>query len=75
VIAILCNANFLMVASFPVEMNSAIGRQHALAWSIDVAADIYLLCWEALARSCGGWFSIAGISAASRPSAPFPELP
>jgi hypothetical protein len=75
VIAIRCNANFLMVASFPVEMNSAIGRQHALAWSIDVAADIYLLCWEALARSCGGWFSIAGISAASRPSAPFPELP
>jgi len=55
-------------------MNSAIGRQHALAWSIDVAADIYLLCWEALARSCGGWFSIAGISA-SRRSAPFPELP
>jgi hypothetical protein len=47
-------------ASFPVEMNSAIGRQNALAWSIDVAADIYLLRWEALARSCGGWFSIAG---------------
>jgi hypothetical protein len=64
-----------MVASFPVEMNSAIGRQNALAWSIDVAADIYLLRWEALARSCGGWFSIAGISAASRRSAPFPELP
>jgi hypothetical protein len=75
VIAILCNANFLMVASFPVEMNLAIGRQNALAWSIDVTADIYLLCWEVLARSCGGWFSIAGISAASRPSAPFPELP
>jgi hypothetical protein len=46
-----------------------------LAWSIDVAADIYLLRWEALARSCGGWFSIAGISAASRPIAPFAELP
>jgi hypothetical protein len=73
-IAILCNANFLTVASFPVEMNSAIGRQNALAWSIDVA-DIYLLRWEALARSCGDWFSIAGISAASRPIAPFPGLP
>jgi hypothetical protein len=74
--AILCNANFLTVASFPVEMNSAIGRQNALAWSIDVAADIYyLLRWEALARSCRGWFSIAGIGAASRPIAPFLELP
>jgi hypothetical protein len=35
-------------------MNSAIGRQNALAWSID---------------------PIAGISAASRPIAPFPGLP
>ena len=36
---------------------------------------IYSLRWEALVRSCGSWLSIAGISAASRPIAPFPELP
>jgi hypothetical protein len=35
---------------------------------------IYSLRWEALAQSCGNRLSIAGISAASRPIAPFPEL-
>jgi hypothetical protein len=74
-IAILSNANFLTVASFPVEMTSAIAPQSASRRSIDVAADIYSPPWEALARSCGGWLSIAGISAASHPIAPFPELP
>jgi hypothetical protein len=63
-IAILGNTNFFTVASFPVEIISAIVPQSASAWSIDVVADIYSLPWEALARSCGGLLSIAGISPA-----------
>jgi hypothetical protein len=70
-IAILCSTNFFTAVSFPVEMTSAIGPQSASAWSLDVVADIYSPPSVTLARSCRGWLSIAGISAASRAVALF----
>jgi hypothetical protein len=69
--AILCNANFFMTASFPVEVTSAIAPTPERAGVLLVVApDIYSLPWETLARFCRVWLPVVAIGATSRAVTP-----